>query len=95
MDRSLAGTRAGTEAGGLMSEFGGDDTEVDDMADDEEGSADVGVDLKQRWREQQDDVMFPDEVRDVASSPSLPLYNGHFYHSCPISATKHCAFQFK
>lgn len=56
------GGRAGTEAGGLMSEFGGDDTEADDMADDVDGSDDVGADLKQRWREQQDDVMFPDEV---------------------------------
>ncbi|EIE25675.1 DUF663-domain-containing protein [Coccomyxa subellipsoidea C-169] len=75
--RSLAGTRAGTEAGGLMSEFGGDDTEVDDMADDEEGSADVGVDLKQRWREQQDDVMFPDEVdtpRDIGARVRFAKY---------------------
>ena len=54
----------GTEAGGLMSEFGGDDTDdmAADLADDEDGSDAPGADHKQRWREQQDDVMFPDEV---------------------------------
>lgn len=59
--RSLAGGRAGTEAGGLISEFGGDDTDdmAADLADDEDGGE---ADHKQRWREQQDDIMFPDEV---------------------------------
>ena len=66
------GGRAGTEAGGLMSELGADDTEADDIADDVDGSDDVGADLKQRWREQQDDVMFPDEVRGVTCPACCP-----------------------
>ncbi|CAL8469855.1 g9397 [Coccomyxa elongata] len=76
--RSLAGGRAGTEAGGLMSEFGGDDTDdmAADLADDEDGDE---ADHKQRWREQQDDIMFPDEVdtpRDVAARVRFAKYRG-------------------
>lgn len=70
-----------TEDGGGKSMWGGDDTEEpEDMADDEDGSsADPGADLKQKWREQQDDVLYPDEVRSVPSllpsHISLPAFS--------------------
>jgi hypothetical protein len=39
------------------------------MQEDDVSAATADVDMKKRWREQQDDVMFPDEVRQ----PSLQL----------------------
>ena len=36
--------------------------------DEESGSAAAPADMKRRWREQQDDVLFPDEVRPLLAN---------------------------
>ena len=49
------------------------------MQDDEESTgAAAPADMKRRWREQQDDVLFPDEVcplSQCAQEPSVCCYN--------------------